>query len=96
MAERTLGELHGELFNRLRATRFYMRLKNVALEPSDYSPCGWRAEVVGDFTVAEHNEGVKSCATCNHDFRCEQIHSMGSTLSRRPDAPAAILSPVEP
>ena len=58
MAERTLSELQVELFNRLRPT-FYARLKNVAVAPSDYLPCGWRAEVVGDFTVAEHSEAVE-------------------------------------
>ena len=56
MMDRTLSELQVELFNRLRATRLYLRLKNVALETSDNVPCGWRADVVGDFTVAEHNE----------------------------------------
>jgi hypothetical protein len=56
MVDRTLSELQVELFNRLRATRLYPRLKNVALEPSDCAPCGWRAEVVGNFTVAEHDE----------------------------------------
>ena len=56
MVDRTLSELQVELFNRLRAMRLYPRLKNVALEPSDYAPCGWRAEVVGNFTVAEHND----------------------------------------
>ena len=56
MVDRTLSELQVELFNRLRATRLYPRLKNVALEPSACAPCGWRAEVVGDFTVAEHSE----------------------------------------
>jgi hypothetical protein len=59
MVDRTLSELQVELFNRLRATRLYPRLKNVALEPSDCAPCGWRAEVVGDFTVAEHNEATE-------------------------------------
>jgi hypothetical protein len=56
MPHRTISEGQVELFNRLRATHLYTRLKNVALEPSDCLPCGWRAEVVGDFSVAEHNE----------------------------------------
>jgi hypothetical protein len=30
-------------------------LLEVALEPSDAFPCGWRAEVVGDFTLGERN-----------------------------------------
>jgi hypothetical protein len=48
--------LHVELFNRLRTTSLYSRLKKVEMERSDALPCGWRAEVVGEFTVAEHNE----------------------------------------
>ena len=56
MLHRTLTELHVELFNRLRTTSLYSRLKNVEMERSDALPCGWRAEVVGEFTVAEHNE----------------------------------------
>jgi hypothetical protein len=58
MVDRSLSELQVELFNRLRATRLYPRLKNVALEPSDCAPCGWRAEVVGDFSDAA-NEIVR-------------------------------------
>jgi hypothetical protein len=56
MVDRTLSELQVELFNRLRATRLYSRLKNATLEPSDCVPCGWRADVLGNFSVAEHNE----------------------------------------
>ena len=56
MLHRTLTELHVELFNRLRTTSLYSRLKNVEMERSDALPCGWRADVVGEFTVAEHNE----------------------------------------
>ena len=56
MPHRTLTELHVELFNRLRSTSLYSRLKNVEMERSKALPCGWRAEILGDFTVAEHNE----------------------------------------
>jgi len=56
MLKRTIGELQVELFNHLRMKQLYARLINVALERSDAFPCGWRADVVGDFTVTEHNE----------------------------------------
>jgi hypothetical protein len=55
MRNRTLGELQVELFNLLRTTPQYQRLIRVDVEPSDAFPCGWRAEIVGDFTVDEHN-----------------------------------------
>jgi hypothetical protein len=55
MSKRTLGELQVELFNLLRTMPQYQRLISVDVEPSDALPCGWRAEIVGDFTVAEHN-----------------------------------------
>jgi hypothetical protein len=56
MHRRTLIELQIEIFDRLRSTSLYPRLKNVQMERSEAFPCGWRAEVVGDFDVAEHNE----------------------------------------
>ena len=55
MRKRTLGELQVELFNLLRTMPQYQRLISVDVEPSDAFPCGWRAEIVGDFTVGEHN-----------------------------------------
>ena len=55
MLKRTIGELQVELFNHLRMKQLYGRLTNVALEPSDAFSCGWRADVVGNFTVTEHN-----------------------------------------
>jgi len=55
MRHRTLGELQVELFNLLRTMPQYQRLMRVDLEPSDAFSCGWRAEIVGDFTVDEHN-----------------------------------------
>ena len=54
--KRTIGELQVELFNHLRTKRLYDQLINVALEPSDAFPSGWRAEVTGDFTVEEHGQ----------------------------------------
>jgi hypothetical protein len=56
MLRRTIGELQIELFNLLRTKRLYRRLKNVALESSDAHPCGWGADVIGDFTVEEHGQ----------------------------------------
>jgi hypothetical protein len=56
MRKRTLGELQVELFNLLRTMPQYQCLISVDVEPSDALPCGWRAEIVGDFTVVEHNE----------------------------------------
>ena len=56
MRNRTLGELQVEIFNLLRTMPQYQRLIRVNVEPSDAFSCGWRAEIVGDFTVAEHNE----------------------------------------
>jgi hypothetical protein len=47
MRKRSLGEL--------RTMPQYQRLISVDVEPSDAFPCGWRAEIVGDFTVVEHN-----------------------------------------
>ena len=55
MRKRTLGELQVELFNLLRTMPQYQRLISVDVEPSDAVACGWRAEIVGDFTVVEHN-----------------------------------------
>jgi hypothetical protein len=55
MRKRTLEELQVELFNLLRTMPQYQRLISVDVEPSDTCPCGWRAEIVGDFTVVEHN-----------------------------------------
>ena len=55
MRHRTFSELQVEIFNLLRTMPQYQRLIRVYVEPSDAFSCGWRAEIVGDFTVAEHN-----------------------------------------
>jgi hypothetical protein len=55
MRKRTLGELQVELDDLLRTMPQYQRLISVEVVPSDAFPCGWRAEIVGDFTVDEHN-----------------------------------------
>jgi hypothetical protein len=55
MRKRTLRELQVELFNLLRTMPQNQRLISVEVVPSDALPCGWRAEIVGDFTVVEHN-----------------------------------------
>ena len=55
MRKRSLEELQVEVFNLLRTMPQYQRLVSVDLEPSDAFPCGWRAEIIGDFTVVEHN-----------------------------------------
>jgi hypothetical protein len=75
MADRTL--------NRLRATRLYARLKNVAVEPSDCAPCGWRAEVVGDFTGAEHNQANEIVRDLQRRFslRKDPLHRQASPKS---------------
>jgi hypothetical protein len=51
-----------------RSPIFYARLKNIAVAPSDCSPCRWQAEVVGDFTVAEHNEAVETARDLQRRF----------------------------
>ncbi len=50
----TLSELEVWLQDRLRAQPFSPRLKGVRVHPSQAAECGWFAEVVGDFAVAEH------------------------------------------
>ena len=65
MRKRTLGELQVELFNLLRAMPQYQRLISVDVEPSDALPCGWRAEIVGDFTVADTMQPTTSCGSCS-------------------------------
>jgi hypothetical protein len=50
----TLSELEVWLQDRLRAQPFNPRLKAVKVHPSQAAECGWFAEVVGDFAVAEH------------------------------------------
>jgi hypothetical protein len=56
MFNRTLSELQVKLFNQLRTTAFYARLKAVAVEPSSKLPCGWQADVAGDFTAEERDQ----------------------------------------
>jgi hypothetical protein len=55
MVDRTLSELQVEIFDRLRPTRMYARLRDVVVVPSDALPCGWRAEIRGNFTIVEHD-----------------------------------------
>jgi len=55
MRKRTLGELQVELYDLLRIMPQYPRLISVDVVPSQVFACGWRAEIVGDFTVLEHN-----------------------------------------
>ena len=73
MLKRTIGELQVELFNHLRMKQLYGRLINVVLEPSNAFSCGWRADVVGDFTVTEHHEANEIVRDLNADFRFDPI-----------------------
>ena len=79
MPERTLSELQVELFDRLRSTRLYSRLKNVEVERSEALACGWRAEVAGDFTVAEHNEASEIVRDLQRRFSLRTDPLMRST-----------------
>jgi hypothetical protein len=53
--QRTISELEVEIFNRLRQTRMYARLRDAVVVPSDALPSGWRAEIRGNFTIVEHD-----------------------------------------
>jgi hypothetical protein len=82
MRNRTLGELQVEIFNLLRTTPQYQRLIRVDVEPSDAFSCGWRAEVVGDFTVAEHNEasGIVRDLQRRYSLRTDPLNAQHTEL----------------
>jgi hypothetical protein len=59
----------------------YQRLISVDVQPSDALPCGWHAEIVGDFiTVVEHNAANDLVRELQ---RCYSLDNDGQRTSRR-------------